>query len=43
MNKIERVKIDKFWDDKEVTLKLNDDVNFLLGLMAQERLQLLIL
>lgn len=31
MNKIERVKIDKFWGDKEVVLKLRDDVNFLIG------------
>jgi predicted ATPase len=31
MNKIEKVKIDDFWGDKTVTLKLKDDVNFLIG------------
>lgn len=31
MNKIERVKIEKFWGDKEVSIKFKDDVNFLIG------------
>lgn len=31
MNKIEKVKIDSFWGDKEVNLKFKDDVNFLIG------------
>ena len=31
MNKIEKVKIENFWGDKTVTLKLKDDVNFLIG------------
>ncbi len=31
MNKIEKVKIEDFWGDKTVTLKLKDDVNFLIG------------
>ncbi|HEX5155408.1 MAG TPA: AAA family ATPase [Parafilimonas sp.] len=31
MNTIEKVKIEKFWDDKEVNLKFKDDVNFLIG------------
>jgi predicted ATPase len=31
MNKIENVKIEDFWGDKEVNLKFKDDVNFLIG------------
>jgi predicted ATP-dependent endonuclease of OLD family len=31
MNKIEKVRIEKFWGDKDVTLKFRDDVNFLIG------------
>ncbi len=32
MNKITKVKIDGFWTDKTVNLKLKDDVNFLIGM-----------
>lgn len=31
MNKIEKVKIEDFWGDKTITIKLKDDVNFLIG------------
>jgi len=31
MNKIEKVIIEKFWGDKDVSLKFRDDVNFLIG------------
>jgi predicted ATP-dependent endonuclease of OLD family len=31
MRKIESVQIDNFWGDKTVTLKFNDDINFLIG------------
>lgn len=31
MHKIEKVKIDNFWGDKEVTLNFKSDVNFLIG------------
>jgi len=31
MNKIEKVVIEKFWGDKTITLKFQEDVNFLIG------------
>src|SRR4051812_26967166 len=31
MNKIENVKITKFWGDKDVNIDFNKDVNFLIG------------
>lgn len=31
MNKLDKVRIENFWGDKEVNLKLKEDVNFLIG------------